>query len=260
MRLSVIYNESDGVLTHAERDFYLAFCSFADNKSGFAFAKLQTVSKRAGMLPQSGSRMYQKLAKLGFLEKVQGGHLCLIGYDETKHVVKLVEIETKPDVKPAKRDVKSTKHVVKSPIYDVLTTHKTTHPTKSSSPKSSDLTPEQKQAFNLGMKFLSERIGKFPDGAAQGKALKWMLTNGADITQIQKGLERQIAEFQGRYRATYTTLAKSIFQWIHDGKGEILTNGSNQKHNGNGKPTTADRLQQHGNIIDQYPTEAELRH
>jgi hypothetical protein len=36
--------------------------------------------------------------------------------------------------------------------------------------------------------------------------------------------------------------------------------GSNQKHSGsNTKPTTTDRLAEHGEVISQYPTEAELR-
>ncbi len=86
--------------------------------------------------------------------------------------------------------------------------------------KVSDLTNDQKQDFNAAMKFLATK-GKFPNYAAQGKALKWMLKEGADVHQIQKGLERQIAEYQGRFTASYLTLQKDIFRWIEEGGVKI---------------------------------------
>lgn len=98
--------------------------------------------------------------------------------------------------------------------------------------KPPDLTVEQKREFNAAMDFLKSRIDKFPDYAAQGKALKWMLQNGANLVQIKKGLERQIAEYEGRWRASFLTLQKDIFRWIREGNGQILEvkrNGSNQK-------------------------------
>lgn len=105
--------------------------------------------------------------------------------------------------------------------------------------KVSDLTEKQKQDFNEAMKFLATK-GKFPNYAAQGKALKWMLKEGADALQIQKGLERQIAEYQGRFTASYLTLQKDIFRWIQEGNGQILEayqkNGAtNGTHQANGR-------------------------
>ncbi len=115
----------------------------------------------------------------------------------------------------------------------------------------SELSKSQKQEFNTGMKFLQEKISKYPDGAAQGKALKWMLLNGANIYQIQKGLEREIAEAGSRYRVSFTTLQKNIFKWIQEGNGEIklngASNGSNQNNQRNGYPakrTDADIFQE----------------
>jgi hypothetical protein len=105
--------------------------------------------------------------------------------------------------------------------------------------KESDLSPEQKQAFNAGMDFLKNQIGKFPDHAAQGKALKWMIQSGANIEQIKSGLRRQVVEYEGtKYRVSYLTLQKDIFRWLKDGNGIILMNGAvkngNSNQNGNG--------------------------
>lgn len=47
MRLTEIFEKSLG-LTHAERNFYLAFCTFADNKTGFCWPKRKSVGKRPG--------------------------------------------------------------------------------------------------------------------------------------------------------------------------------------------------------------------
>ena len=65
----------------------------------------------------------------------------------------------------------------------------------------------------LGMKFLYDTLGAFPDGGAQGKALKWMLSNNATLQQVKDGLVRHVREVNGKYRPSYTTLQKVIFQW-----------------------------------------------
>ncbi|MCI0659713.1 MAG: helix-turn-helix domain-containing protein [Acidobacteria bacterium] len=110
-----------------------------------------------------------------------------------------------------------------------------------------DLSPEQKQAFIDGMRLLQTRIGKYPDGGAQAKALKWMLTNGATLWQIEHGLERQLAEVQGRYRVSYTTLQKDIFRWLKEGDETIGSYGSSKIKNrsdtsGLGDPESTDEI------------------
>jgi DNA-binding transcriptional regulator YhcF (GntR family) len=125
MKLDLIYQQSAGVLSHTERDFYLGFCSFANYKTGFCHPKLKTVAERVGVVPQAASRYYKKLVETGFIQKVPGGYVCLVGYSESKHDVNFSD-KTKRDVKsenahPAhnsKHHVNTTKHGVNSPIYD----------------------------------------------------------------------------------------------------------------------------------------------
>mgnify|MGYP001582745519 CR=1 FL=1 len=83
MKLSEIYEQSDGILSHAERDFYLSFCSFADYETGFTWVKTVTVAERCGTSQSNASRMFQKLEKLNFISKVKGGFLCLVGFDKS---------------------------------------------------------------------------------------------------------------------------------------------------------------------------------
>jgi hypothetical protein len=66
-----------------------------------------------------------------------------------------------------------------------------------------------------GMALLKEVVGSYPDGPAQGKALKFMLAEGLTLQQIEKGLRDQFAEYNAKgFRCTYLTLQKTIFQSI----------------------------------------------
>lgn len=82
MDLAAIYNRSSGVLTHAERDYYLAFCSFAD-ETGYCYPRLKTVATRAGTYQGNGSRFFLKLVKLGFMERSKEGFHCILGFEKS---------------------------------------------------------------------------------------------------------------------------------------------------------------------------------
>lgn len=80
MKLSEVFQRTKGVLSHAERDFYLAFCAFADNDTGFCFPRMATVAEAVGASRSSASRMFSKLENLGFIKREKGGFRCLLGY------------------------------------------------------------------------------------------------------------------------------------------------------------------------------------
>lgn len=69
-----------------------------------------------------------------------------------------------------------------------------------------------KSEHEQGMAILQKVIGKYPDGGAQGKALKWMLESGATIEQIEREMKSQHAEYSAKgIRASYLSLQKTIF-------------------------------------------------
>lgn len=61
--------------------------------------------------------------------------------------------------------------------------------------------------------YLETVIGPFPDWAAQGSAVKFMLNKGSTVQEIKDGLIRHKTEIGERYRISYLTLQKIIFQW-----------------------------------------------
>jgi hypothetical protein len=62
------------------------------------------------------------------------------------------------------------------------------------------------------MRLLRERIGPYPDGGAQAKALKWMVDNGATYPAIIQELDRQIeAAAEKGFRPSFLTVQKTIF-------------------------------------------------
>ena len=122
MNLKEIYRQSSGILSHAERDVYIAYCAFADS-DGFCFPNKKTIAEMTGILPQSFSRIYKKLLEFGFLKVVKTDVFCQAGFDKTKPEVKFSKPEvkfeenkTKPEVNKTKHSVKSTKPEVKSLI------------------------------------------------------------------------------------------------------------------------------------------------
>lgn len=85
MNLSQIFHRTNKLLTHAERDYYFACCSFANHHTGVAYPKLKTIALRAGILPQNASRLHKILIAKGVIESLSGGFVCKIGYDITNH-------------------------------------------------------------------------------------------------------------------------------------------------------------------------------
>lgn len=86
-------------------------------------------------------------------------------------------------------------------------------PTDIADVKPSATPPTDVSDHRRGMRVLEEVIGTFPDGGAQGKALKWMLDKGATVEQIETELKKQFAEYsQKGFRTSYLTLQKTIFQ------------------------------------------------
>jgi hypothetical protein len=78
---------------------------------------------------------------------------------------------------------------------------------KATRPTSEKLPSEHKE----GMEFLHTTIGPYPDGGAQGKALKWLLTEGYTLDELKFYLPIHVKAYEtGGYRASYTTLAKDI--------------------------------------------------
>lgn len=200
----------------------------------------KTISQDAKIEKGNLSKAIAGLEEKGWILEDENGFFTL--FEVSKIPAKVVEVTTKKVVKATTKVVEVTtkscrtnnshNKEIEQRKNRERKENKTFVSDKPKPPrKESELTDSQKQAFNDGMSFLKAKIGKFPDGGAQGKALKWMLQNGADIVQIRNGLERQLTEYQGRYRASFTTLQKDIFRWIQEGNGEILENGSNQKPN-----------------------------
>jgi hypothetical protein len=240
---------------------YLYCCR--NEETGQCNPSRKTISNDAKIEKGNLSKAVAGLEEKGWILEDENGHFRLFGAAEIKP--KVVELTTKKVVEVTTKVVEVTTESCRTNNSHIkeLNRERTEKeqrtknvvaekPQPPAAPES-DLTLPQKQEFTEAMAFLKSKIGKYPDGGAQGKALKWMLQNGASIYQIQRGLERQIAEYQGRYRASFTTLQKDIFRWIEEGDGEILQNGTGKQifTNGN-KRTDADVFAESADFYQQW--------
>jgi hypothetical protein len=219
---------------------YLYCCR--NEETGQCNPSRKTISNDAKIEKGNLSKAVAGLEEKGWILEDENGHFKLFSASEIKP--KVVELTTRKVVKSPTKVVEVTTKVVELTTESCRTNNshikelnrertekeqrtKNIVADKPQPPaaKESELSILQKQEFTEGMSFLKTKIGKYPDGGAQGKSLKWMLQNGASILQVRRGLERQIAEYQGRYRASYLTLSKDIFRWIEETNGEILIDG-----------------------------------
>jgi len=75
------------------------------------------------------------------------------------------------------------------------------------------------------MDFLSSKIGPIPNGAKEGKAIKWLLSNGYDPVQCEACYEALASEDWRTSSVTWTTVMSNIGAWL----GRANGNGHRQR-------------------------------
>jgi hypothetical protein len=68
------------------------------------------------------------------------------------------------------------------------------------------------------MRELTQRTGAIPDGAAQGKAAKWLLEHGYTVEQCVECLEALLAESWRSHRISWLTVQKEIGTFLAKGR------------------------------------------
>jgi hypothetical protein len=68
------------------------------------------------------------------------------------------------------------------------------------------------------MRELTQRTGAIPDGAAQGKAAKWLLEHGYMVEQCVECLEALLAESWRSHRISWLTVQKEIGTFLAKGR------------------------------------------
>jgi hypothetical protein len=89
---------------------------------------------------------------------------------------------------------------------------------------------EEPTAHSRLMNFLSLKIGPIPNGAKEGKAIKWLLENGYDPVQCEACFEYLASEGWRTSAVTWVTVKASIGAWL-------ARNGNGRK----GKQTASER-------------------
>ena len=217
---------------------------------------LKTVAEDLGLEPNAVCNLRKRLVEAGWIKYENGQVIILKTFTPSEtpsHHVNKTFTPSEQTFTPSEVPYIRTEN--KQEIKKEKTKNIVADKPQPPAAKESDLSLLQKQEFTEGMSFLKTKIGKYPDGGAQGKSLKWMLQNGASILQIRRGLERQIAEYQGRYRASYLTLSKDIFRWIEETNGEILING--KISNANNRGTQTDKQIESGKRLDAIIADAD---
>lgn len=127
MNLKTVFSQSKGVLSHGERDYYLAWCAFA-NEDGSCWQQASAIAETVGVTPQSGARFYKKLVEKGFLTKVKGGHICVTGFEQSSHHVNKsshsVNFSSSHEVNNYHPDGNKSSHHVNSDSINVVNTKK----------------------------------------------------------------------------------------------------------------------------------------
>lgn len=218
---------------------YSFVCRHRNHKTGIAPKSLDECAAKYGWSRATKFNVQKELTQNGWIEKTEHGIKPLIGdfspvskskiLDSAEHS-ESKKLDSETSDKSKNLDRKSKKLDSKSKNLD-STYIRNNQPLPASNQQeektlletSSSVLPKilktavatelQKSDFQVAMDFLQKSIGKFPDGGAQGKALKWMFDNGATLEQIKSGLARHISEVGDRYRVSYATLQKQIFQW-----------------------------------------------
>jgi uncharacterized protein YdaU (DUF1376 family) len=103
-------------------------------------------------------------------------------------------------------------------------------PNGNSSSSSSSSSLDQKKekehsAFAEFMRFLSRKIGPIPNGAKEGKAIKWLTENGYDFALCCECYEFLAGEKWRTATVTWTTVKAEIGGWLSKGK---VGNGQDQ--------------------------------
>lgn len=91
-------------------------------------------------------------------------------------------------------------------------------PSSSSSVSSSSTEIKEPSAFAGMMKFLSLKIGPIPNGAKEGKAIKWLIESGYDPAQCEACYEFLAAQSWRTAAVTWTTVKAEIGGWLAKSK------------------------------------------
>lgn len=83
----------------------------------------------------------------------------------------------------------------------------------SKKPKSLVLPEELRTAYHELIKYLYETIGPISDGAAQGEAIKWLLTNGFSIADCKACLDDQKRTWK-QGRISWLSVKTHISSWL----------------------------------------------
>lgn len=242
MRLDVIYQESKGILTHAERDFYLAYCSFADNDTGQCHPKMKTVAERVGIPAQSASRMYKKIIGYGFLERVPNGHRCLIGYDKSKHTVNFSppksEVKSKPLVNKSSLPDNSSSQQVNLHIKEGtshLTTQSTKKKCKTKEPDSPELIAFRKVLSDYQNSYAKPTTKR--QSIANAIAIRALFGLADGNTEVCLNLHKKLQkETFRRGRVDWTTVHRDFnFDKVNNGTSNKTAN-ANQGNDGETSP------------------------
>lgn len=74
--------------------------------------------------------------------------------------------------------------------------------------------PAAPEAHAALMRFLAEKEGKIPDGAAQGAAIKWLLKNDYGVEQCKKCFEFLLQQDWRTSRVSWITVRSQIGAWV----------------------------------------------
>lgn len=160
--------------------------------------------------------------------------------------VNMSKSSTSPhDVAPSPYDVE-----VEAPSLHDQRRHHTTlatspHDLKEEPKKKNQEEVRELSAHSRLMDFLATKIGHIPNGAKEGKAIKWLLTHGYDPLQCEQCFESLASEDWRTSAVTWTTVQSQIGAWLNRRNG----NGTNQKRSESGAERSARNLRENAEYI-----------
>jgi hypothetical protein len=246
MKLSAIYERSAGVLTHAERDVYLGYCSFANPSTGFCNKSITIVAGRVGMPRQSCSRAYHRLLESGFLVMVEDGIICLVGFPNAQpsDALPQPDVAQSVDAAPQPVDALPQRQVAQAQRGDAPDSNKEVFKNKDKKEKKKTEDPdgfaefrEKLVAYQNGFAKLTTQGAVIGNNTAIRKLFELARGDTAPCIEIHESLQK---EKWRKGRVDWCAVVGNFN--FHDADKRLNGNG---KHNSNGngqKPTPAQTI------------------
>lgn len=214
-----------GELSPAAIALYLHYCKRRNRKSGsYSCPADQVLRELSGMKRANYFIAKKELIEKGWVIFQKDNASPIVGFESPENPTlnepdKVQKTRLESPENPTESPENPTRIHIEEPNIlpiplstDVDESSSSLQPSRRISRKRNSTTTHERPRSNheLGMAFLRDQIGPFPDGGAQGKSLKWILDHYT-IEDVKRFFPDHVAEYRGKnLRPSYSSFAKTI--------------------------------------------------